>query len=324
MNISFKGYDATPLKSLYIERATSEPIKSEMQEIADKEGFSLRMATDYLKWAQDDKNIIERNGNPHLVGNLRIDECFMQDLKQTYGLSSSYAKTFVTGGNSFFGKYPNGDKWLLIGEDEIRKNKTKSDVAREYGIEEKNIFTIPQQYYHLDMFMRPIGYPYVLVDSPELVKNKISKMPFLKSPYEHTTLRDNFNTYERKRNAIGYASSKETVKALKEVGFIPIEVAGVFGNGINFMNAIVNKHPDGSISYITNSTSCESPFLSEIEKEFEKELREKVPNIKDVYFVKGRDAKTLSAPNYMMGNIQHHGGGIHCMSLEEPNFEMWV
>ena len=324
MNISFKGYDATPLKSLYIEKATSEPIKSEMQEIADKEGFSLRMTTDYLKWAQDDKNIIEKNGKPHLIGNLRVDEGFMKDIKRTYGITSSYAKTFVTGGNSFFGKYPNGDKWLLIGEDEIRKSKTKSDVAREYGIEEKNIFTIPQQYYHLDMFMRPIGYPYILVDSPELVKKKISKIPFLKSPYEHTNLRNNFNSFERKRNAIGYSSSQETVKALEKAGFIPIEVAGVFGNGINFMNAIVNKHPDGSISYITNSTSCESPFLSEIETEFEKELREKVPNIKAVYFVEGKDAKTLSAPNYMMENIQHHGGGIHCMSLEEPNFEIWV
>ena len=73
MNISFKGYDAVPLKSVYIEKVTSPPIKSEMKRIAALEGFKLRMATDCLKWAQDDKTIIQRNGQPHLIGNVRVD-----------------------------------------------------------------------------------------------------------------------------------------------------------------------------------------------------------------------------------------------------------
>ena len=323
MNISFKGYDAAPLKSIFIEKSTCFPIKQEMKRVANSEGFSLRLATDCLKWAQDDKTIIERNKSPHLVGNVRVDKGFMADLQRNYGITSSYAKTFVTGGNSFIGKYPDGKKWLLIGDDEIHKNKTKTDISKEYGVDEKDIFTIPQQYYHLDMFMRPIGFPYVLVDNPQLVKKKITQMPFTRSPYEHIQLKNNFEDFERHRKMSGYSSCEETVEALKKAGFKPIEVAGVFGNGINFMNAIVNKHQDGTISYITNSTTCDSPFISQIQDDFEKELRQKVPNVRDIYFISGEDEVDSYNKNYMMNNLQSRGGGIHCMSLEEPNFEIW-
>lgn len=324
LNISFKGYDAAPLKSVFLEKATCSPIISEMQQIAKAEDFRICMATDFLKWAQDDKTIIERDNKPHLIGNVRVDEGFMHDLKRTYSISASYAKTFVTGGNSFIGKYPNGEKWLLIGADEIRPKKTKTDIAKEYGIDEKNIFTIPQQYYHLDMFIRPIGYPYVLVNNPKLVKQKINKMDMRKFPYDHIQLRNNFNDFERKRVSSEYSSCDETIKALKEAGFIPIEVAGVFGSEINFLNAIVNKHQNGSISYITNSTACSNTLISQLEQDFEKELREKVSNLDKVYFISGDTEKGKSLLNYMMYNLSNKGGGLHCMSLEEPAFDKWV
>lgn len=324
MNISFKGYDAVPLKKVFIERFSSSPIREEMEDIARSENFRIGYLTDYLKWSQDDKSIIERDSKPHLIGNLRIDQDFMKNLDRIYGISSSYAKTFVTGGNSFIGKYPSGEKWLLIGEDEIRPQKTKADISKEYGIDEKNIFTIPQQYYHLDMFMRPIGFPYVLVDSPTLVKKKLDKISYSTSPYEAIQLKSNFSQFERQRNASGYSPSTDTIEALKKAGFTPIEIAGVFGSGINFLNAIVNKHQDGTISYITNSTTCESPLISKIEKYFEQELREKVPNIKDIYFVSGKNEVADYDQNYMMNNLLSRGGGIHCMSLEEPNFEIWA
>lgn len=324
LNISFKGYDAAPLKRVFIERCTSGPIKHEMEQIAQCENFKLCLANDYIKWAQDDKTIIERDNKPHLVSNLRSDEGFMSDLQNTYGITTSYAKTFVTGGNSFIGKLPNGEKWMLIGEDEIHRNKTKKDIAKEYGIKEKNIHIIPQQNYHLDMFIRPIGYPYVLVDSPKLVEKKLKTMNWIKFPYDYTQLRNGFLEYERKRNHRGYTSSDDTIKALKKAGFKPIEVAAVLGSGINFMNAIVNQHQNGTISYITNSTACECSFFSELEKDFEKELREKVPNIDSVHFVAGKDFNSIYERNYMMANLEHKGGGIHCMSLEEPDFEMWI
>ena len=323
-NISFKGYDAAPLKRVFIERCTSGPIKHEMEQISQREGFKFCFATDYLKWAQDDKTIIERDNKPHLVSNLRCDEGFMKDLHRTYGITANYAKTFVTGGNSFIGKLPNGEKWLLIGQDEIHGNKTKADIAKEYGIKEENIHTIPQQNYHLDMFIRPIGYPYVLVDNPKLVENKLKTMNWIRYPYDYTQLKNGFGEYERKRKSKGYSSAEETISALKKAGFKPIEVAGVFGSGINFINAIVNKHSDGNISYITNSSFCESLAFSKLEQDFENELRAKVDNIDRVYFVSGDLSQAEYLENYMMKNLYRSGGGIHCMSLEEPNFEMWV
>lgn len=323
MNISFKGYDAAPLKRVFIESSTCAPIKQEMEDISTKENFKIGYTSDYITWAQDDKTIIERDNKPHLIANVRSDDWFLYDIQRTYGITTSRAKTFTTGGNSFIGKYPNGEKWMLIGEDEVHRSKTKEDISKEYDVDVKNIFTIPQQSYHLDMFMRPIGYPFVLVDNPSLVKKKIDKMPMRISPYEQIQLRKNFENFDRNRKEAGYTSCEDTIKALKKAGFVPIEIAGVFGSGINFLNAIVNKHSDGTISYITNSTSCDSPFISRIEKAFEKELREKVPNIDKVYFVAGEDGVNIYNENYMMNNLLTLGGGIHCMSLEEPNFEIW-
>lgn len=324
INISFKGYDAAPLKSIFIEESTSSPIISEMKNITEREGINLRFATDYLKWTQDDKTIIERKKKPHLIGNLRPDKGFMNDLMARYGITSSYAKTFVTGGNSFIGKLPNGEKWMLIGEDEIHPKKSKADIAKEYGIKEENIHTIPQQNYHIDMYIRPIGYPYVLVDNPKLVEKRIKSMDWSKYSYDYIQLRNGFGNYERKRKRDGYCECEDTIKALKKAGFKPIEVAGVFGNGINFMNAIVNKRDNGRISYITNSSFCGSVFFSKIEQGFKKELREKAPNVDRIYFVSGDLSSAEYFTNYMMENLSKRGGGVHCMSLEEPNFDKWV
>ena len=90
------------------------------------------------------------------------------------------------------------------------------------------------------------------------------------------------------------------------------------------MNAIVNKHEDGTISYITNSTECENEFISNIQKAFEEELREKAPNIDKVYFVCGNKDYITYDSNYIMDDLGIRNGGIHCMTLEEPNFSTWI
>ena len=131
-----------------------------------------------------------------------------------------------------------------------------------------------------------------------------------------------FNSEELKRS-MKYASHTKTVEALKKAGFIPIEIAGVYSRGINFMNAIVNSHPDGTISYITNSTSCKNPFISKLQEEFEADLRKKVPNIDKVYFVSGQKNIQTENLNYMMYNLNKRGGGLHCMTLEEVDFNAW-
>ena len=319
--INFKGYDAVPLKALHVDSWTSKPIKPELKTIGASEGFSVRPALDYYKWAQDMKMIIEKDGKPFCIANERTDLNYLDEIERKYNIQGKVNELIATGGNTFIGKYPNGEKWMMVGYDELR-SKSYRYLSDEYGIKEENIIPIPQQYYHLDMFMRPIGYPYVLVDNPELSRKKLEKMDIMDGVYDYLTLTKNFKDYESAR-AKNYDSHKDVIKALKNAGFIPIEIAGVLGSGINFMNAIVNQHQDGTISYITNSTKCESEFVSKIEKSFEEELRQKVPNIKRVYFVEGMKEFETGMANYMMDNLAVRGGGIHCMVMEEPNFEIW-
>jgi len=320
-NLNFKGYDALPLKALHIEKTTSAPIKTELSQIAKQEGFEIRSELDYYKWAQDFKMMIEKEGKPFIVGNAKTSLYFYDEMQEKYGISSAIRDYIATGGNTFIGKYPNGEKWMLIGESEF---DTKSDeyLSELYNVKKENIFSIPQQYYHLDMFIRPIGYPYVLVDCPSLTRQKFAKMNWKNSAYEYLQLEKNFRNFEQERQR-NYCSSDEVIKALESAGFKPIKVAGVFGSGINFLNGIVNKHPDGTISYITNGTACESEFVSKFQDEFEKDLRAKVPNLRDVYFVNGMEEFQTPMSNYQMDNLAYRGGGIHCMTMEEPDFEVW-
>ena len=174
-SINFKGYDVAPLKALHIDSWTSDAIRSELEEIGKNENIEIRDAFDYYKWAQDMKMIIKKNGKPFVVANNRVDENYLDQIKRKYGIDSKVNDLIATGGNTFIGKYPIGVKWMLIGVDEL-DTKSLDYLSQEYGIKQENIFSIPQQNYHLDMFIRPIGYPYVLVDSPALTRQKFSKM----------------------------------------------------------------------------------------------------------------------------------------------------
>lgn len=318
--INFKGYDAAPLKAIHMDSWTSEPIKSELQAIAKEEGFEIRSALDYFLWAQDLKMIVEKDKKPFCVAGENAFVDYHEEIKRKYGISYKINKEIAVGGNTFIGKYPNGEKWMMIGSDELQ-TKTKDFLAQEYEVKKENIIVIPQQHYHLDMFMRPIGYPYVLIDNPELSRKKLESLPEAKDIYDYLTVTKNFKDYESARS-LNYDSHEETIKALEQAGFIPIEVAGVLGSGINFMNAIVNQHQDGSISYITNSSKCNSELMSSFQEGFEKELRQKVPNIDKVYFVSGIDEYNDST--YLIENIALRGGGLHCMTMEEPNFSTWA
>ena len=69
--------------------------------------------------------------------------------------------------------------------------------------------------------------------------------------------------------ALDYCEVETTIKELESYGFKPIRVGGVYASGeVNFLNAIVNKHEDGTISYITNSSNCNKAGYSKLEKIF--------------------------------------------------------
>ena len=318
---NFKGYDALPLKAIHYEKSPfTDTFDDEMRLIAQKEGFEIKSAKGSCKWLQDNVTFIEQDKTPFmLTRDSSVVDNFVINSKK-YNIPQTYSLNYAIGGNSFIGKTPSGERWMLVGEDEIDRIG-KPAIAKTYDIKMKNIYSIPQQNYHLDMFLRPIGYPFVLVDNPALVKKKLSQMECDGSRSELITLQKDFYDYENNRQR-DFASHNKVMKALKNAGFIPIEIAGVYGNNINFMNAIVNKRASGAISYITNSSVCKSPFISRIEEEFKADLMQKVPYCNRVYFVSGPIEE--NGENYLMFQLGTFGGGLHCMTSEEPNFDVWA
>lgn len=317
---NFKGYDALPLRAIHYEKSSfTDTFDDEMRSIAQKEGFEIKSTKGSCKWLQDNVTFIEQDKKPFMLtrDSSAVDNFVINSKK--YGISQAYSLNYAIGGNSFIGKTSSGERWMLVGEDEINRIG-KHAIAKTYDVKIKNIYAIPQQNYHLDMFLRPIGYPFVLIDNPILVKKKLSQMKHNGDISGLITLQKDYQDYEdsRQRN---YASHSKVIKALKKAGFIPIEIAGVYGRNINFMNAIVNKRPSGAISYITNSSVCESSFISKIEEEFKADLMKKVPYCNRVYFVSGPIEE--NGENYLMYQLGTFGGGLHCMTSEEPNFDIW-
>lgn len=314
---NFKGYDAAPLKKLYMSSGFDE-FKPEMDNISKKENFEMCYCNSAESFDQDFKVVLNKDNSTFL----NMKSCFYQlgiddtpEVEKEYGLKvNRYYKdmlddeNFIDGGNCFLGKFENGKKWMLIGNLSNLGNKLDIDeISKEYDVEPQNILFLNQQDYHLDMFIRPIGFPYVLIDDPALNEDKRNLDPTI------------------------CMLEKQNVEKLKAFGFKPIEISGNKTNGVNFMNAVVNKHPDGSISYITNSSETDDPKTIEQQKKFEFDLEKalrkaklkdkNVPKLKNIYFVKG---EINGKYNDVMINLMEGAGGIHCMTLEHPDFDKWA
>lgn len=336
-NINFKGYDAAPLKSVYFRKTTCTPIIEEMQAIAKQEGFEIKTVPGYNKWIQDEATIVEKDSKVHLVASSSVNNNCLNKYRKD-GMDTKYCQSgFIVGGDMFIGKYPDGRKWMITGR-KFGLGNFKTNASRAYGIDEKNIFQIPKQNFHIDMFMRPIGYPYILVNDFSLVDETLDEVYsnlLCDSGFDDDTDTDNEiaefeqykQYYEEFKNSLKsrdyYCDTDTICKILENHGFKPIKVAGVYGDEINFMNAIVNKHQDGTMSYITNSSDCPAArFYSDIQRKFEMQLKKEGLNISNVYFVQGNSKQT--SYNYMMDTLLNENGGIHCMCLEEPDFEAWA
>ncbi len=320
-NISFKGYDAAPLKRIYLEANTCSPFLKEMQNVGKQEKIEITPIPSRRRWIQDMKTVIERDNKAFMLANTVPDESFFEALKQ-YGINNYGTHHFQEGGNSFIGKYPNGEKWMIIGADAERYANTDL-IAQAYGIKPENIHFIPQQDYHLDLTMRPIGYPYILVDDPELTKARIKKLEKEFDSTELQYIKDNIE-----KGFLGYRGMYEScdtvVKELENLGFKPIRIAGVYSNEINFMNALVNQHADGKFSYITNSSKCDSPLKCRIQELFEEDLKKAVPNLDKIHFIAGEPPAGKPQINHLMDILNRQSGGLHCMTIEEPDFKAWA
>lgn len=325
-NLAFRGYDAVPLKALHID-AKRGKIEDELREISKKENFEIKPSIYNESFNQDLKVILEKDNKPHLFmqGNEDMDKPYLSDISKQYNMSVSLLPMFddttgfLSGGNFFIGKNQKGEKWMLIGKMNTAEGEGLDRISRFYDVKKENIHFIPQQDYHLDLSIRPIGYPYVLVNHPGRARKyqeEITGKPVEKTKFDEM-LMDRY---------------KETIINLKQAGFYPIPVSGVYPSGINFLNAVVNLHDDGTFTYITNSSVGTDENQIEYQKRFEKELREKLeklsakmpdaPKMQDIHFITGEIYDDIGW-NEMMDNLVEGAGGIHCMTLEEPNFDVW-
>lgn len=390
--ISFKGYDAAPIKNIYMlgycDRAQKNILES-LQKIGKKEGFNVALEKDeqlftclddekiddniQYKWSQDNKTFVNSQGDTFLLTPINQRKTrYDNHLGDILGLKTKESKTLFAGGNIYLGEKTNGESYILVGQDVIddtaiyehfkdydfctgcfnevsrfkhQKNemndsykqwptkkefeerkeeyveRAKNNISEDFGVKKENIFVVPQQVFHIDMFLRPIGYPYILVNSEEICREMVkdnlgfedneSQMKWNTERYYDILSRDNKGV-----------TTKDVVETLESYGFIPIEIGGTFGiDGMaNFMNAIVNKHDDGTITYITNSSKCELEDYRLLEEKFDEQLKEKVPNLKKTHFIYGGRAGSI---NLLMENLLEMSGGLHCLTCEEPNFEIW-
>ncbi|MBD5401998.1 hypothetical protein HDR58_04240 [bacterium] len=354
-NPNFKGYDAIKLKGFYMQgliQPCEKRIFHEMKQIAQKEGLDLfinqnntGVKTNLLEnilpdqklsiWGQDRKAFIKKNNSNTILENTCetiLNETDFKPIGQYKILAEKY---IPRGGNYYIGYNNNGEKWLLLNAAEIYDKKafnefgdkpTKELFSTLFEINPKNIFVINEFFTDLDEVIRPIGYPYVLVNNySENLKNiKKLEQKFPESKELIKKLRD----YSEKRIHENHS------EALKSYGFIPINISANYLNDINFINAIAFKNKNNKLSYITNSTKNSYPELEYLEQLFEEDLRKKVKDIEQIHFVSGgkkdvdepdSDILTITLPSFglkkgntIMDILANRHGGIHCMTAEIP------
>ena len=195
---------------------------------------------------------------------------------------------------------------------------TKEKLGEEFDVKTKNITIISQPNFHIDLGIRPLEYPYVLVNDTEILKENLVKA-------EKEIKRNKFLFLKQFKRAIEelqtyYAHSNTIANELKSAGFVPIMIGGGYSHkNVNFINAIANKHQTG-VSYITNSVQCHDDRYMIFQKMFEDEINKKYPKIDRLYYVQG-STSCSDEKNIMMQYLNDLRGGVHCLVCEQIDFE---
>lgn len=343
----FKGYFACPLKEVHIQPDFASKNREFLKEMYDKcskyfdivvqlpenvirnfeelkfnaqGGFDCASS---FPWGQDNKLFLNNSGETELALLERSHStAYVPELAKKLGIDLKTIYFNVIGGNCFLGKKENGETVALIGKDAMgrwngEKNPfyryRKDEIAKSLNMKSKNLHVISQPDFHLDMVLRPLEYPYVLVGDSKLMLDLARKNNLDKSKMKFLTLEHNKHTKNPKKI---YASTDKIIKELKSRGFKPIKVPGLINDKrLNFMNAIVHKEPNGDLIYITNKTHIDTETGINFEKMFVDYLKSKVPQIKKVLFIDG--------DGFIEKGLGLHsgGGGIHCRVAELPDFK---
>ena len=362
--INFKGYDAIPLQGLYMQGLVTpeeQKIFKEMKRITKRENLDLFVNQNNKKisknlindnnvdnklsiWAQDNKAFVKNKDGKCILWNEK--EGILQN---TFGFNKYKInkKGYMPRGGNYFLGFDNDRKWLLINGIEIYDDKsfetfgdkpTVKHLCDLFNVKTKDITIINDFSNDLDEIIRPIGFPYILVnDYFESLKN----LEKLKKEFHNSNdIYNNLKSYLQenikfeKENPIRLTSTS-ICEQLEKQGFKPIKIGGIYYDGINFINAIVHKKSNSKISYITNSTKDSMPELEYLEKLFHDDLTNKFANIDNIYFVSGGKHKSVPSNDFfsflnnrgfkhcneMMNMLANRLGGIHCMTSEIPKFK---
>ena len=363
-NISFKGYDAIPLKAIYmqgIRKRAEKCIFREMKKVLQEEGVDLFVNSSNINfaqkfedkpsktplsiWAQDNKAFVKNKNGKQLLWNNKEEVLTQEQIIPFDDFQINAARFMPKGGDYYLGYKKNGEKWLIINSVSVSGNGTPSrlgdlptnDVVRDVlDVKERNVTKVFNIAHDLDEMIRPVGYPYVLVNDYAEALNMVEEM-HKKFPHSHETYNEmkNFLVKEIEQKDLCGDSTEVICERLRENNFIPIKIGAHFLNDINFINAIAFKNKNNNITYISNSTKRSYPELQFLEHLFDKTLKEKVPNIDSTHYISGGKrtfdekysdshmnlfGRGLQERNVIMDILANRLGGIHCMSAEVPDF----
>ena len=181
----FKGYDARPLKALYLSSPKKE-LGLELERIGKKAGFDVFIPSGrtLLKaseakyayadisnspWAQDIATISPKK---KIITNEYYDD-FADNLSRKLGLYKDFDREIPQGGNMYYIKDTDGKDILLAGQD-AQKSIDKLEGAKNVlGVDK--IEYIPQMDYHIDLFVRPLDNKRILLTDDSLTIKAFNK-----------------------------------------------------------------------------------------------------------------------------------------------------
>ncbi len=260
--VSFKGYDARPLKAVVMtvcDSPKSFEIVKQVSNIGKKDGFDvyftnktnrlfknlelikkffepLNKTGGFMKWAQDEAVVTPKNKiitdsfNAQVGIPKRISAITKGKLEES--------DCFVEGGNLFFVKNGKNND-LFVGENEL--NCTSKEMLKSV-YEVSKVISIPQADYHLDLFIRPLKDKKVLVADDKLTIKFIKKGINLIEKYKLRVeddlekLKEADDVIEKLKKLLKEFQSEvkntqnpmadDIAKCLQENGYIPIRIPG--------------------------------------------------------------------------------------------------
>lgn len=365
-NISFCGYDAIRLRGLYLQgmyNRGERNIFRELRAVLNKEGLDIfinntnkgisnryetneKLIDKSLSiWGQDRKAFVRNKEGKQVLWDTNEKVMEQNDLGELSEFKINAASYLPRGGEYYIGRNADGERWLLINGFTIydektfarfKDNPTDKIIHKIFDVKPENVIKLNIFGRDLDEIVRPIGFPYVLVNDYSKALDNVEKMY---QKYPHSEL-----YYTLKKHLMEQlAFSKQVVgdntaaicKKLSAYGFKPIKIGGKYYDDINYLNAIAFLNKKDRISYISNSTRKSMPELEYLEKLFDEDLKKCSPKISDTYYISGGKrpvderycgsltslySSGLDRRNIIMDILANRYGGIHCMSAEIPKF----